>query len=349
MSSIVSPFVYIIIPNYHSENHTIECLETVLKQHYDNYKVIVVDNSNGNGSLEKMLDWCAGKVEKVETTYPEFVFPLLPKPVAFNCVSEDELGKLLFIEGRLLFIKANENNGFAAANNVALRYLLNLNVDFDWVWLLNNDTVVPPDCLPLFAKNSIHLPPKTGLVGTKLLVYANPNVLQGIGGRYNKWLGTVKQVGEGENDNGQYDSIAIKNNVDYIIAASVFVSKEFLKSVGLMCEDYFFFFEELDWTVRGKKKGWDIGFLPQCKVYHKEGGSSTDKGLKSILVDVAAVRNRYLFTRKFFPQFLPSVSFALLGVIVNRIKRRQFSRIPILFKAVFTNQNPKVFVGARRS
>jgi len=57
------PKVAIIILNWNGWKDTIECLESVFRNTYPNYQVIVVDNGSTNGSMEKIKDWAEGKQE----------------------------------------------------------------------------------------------------------------------------------------------------------------------------------------------------------------------------------------------------------------------------------------------
>lgn len=57
--------VYIIILNYNGWKDTIECLESVLKNDYESYQIIVVDNDSPNNSIEYIINWVEGKQEVV--------------------------------------------------------------------------------------------------------------------------------------------------------------------------------------------------------------------------------------------------------------------------------------------
>ena len=50
------------------------------------------------------------------------------------------------------------------------------------------------------------------------------------------------------------------------------VDAEFIEDVGLMCEEYFLYCEELDWVLRGKKRGWDIGYCSEIENLPQRGG-----------------------------------------------------------------------------
>ncbi len=56
------PKVYVIILNYNGWADTIECLESVLRNDYLNYQVIVLDNNSPNNSIEYIKAWAEGNV-----------------------------------------------------------------------------------------------------------------------------------------------------------------------------------------------------------------------------------------------------------------------------------------------
>ena len=352
------PKVYIIILNYNGWADTIECLESVLRNNYPNYQIVVVDNNSPNNSVEYIKAWAEGKLEVwIEQDYllRHLSFPPVKKPIPYVYYNREEAenGGNILLERKLMekmppnittkypliFIQTGENLGFAGGNNVGIKYALAKD-DFEYVWLLNNDTVIKKDSLSKLVKKFEKyrkLGKKVGIVGSKLLYYDNPEVIQGIGGIYNKWFAVAKHLGIFEEDKGQYDNEEVLDKIDYIIGASMLVNKDFIKEIGLICEDYFLYFEELDWVLRGKQKGYQLGYCWQSKVYHKEGssiGSSSKGEEKSEVADYYGLRNRIFFTKKFYPECLWSVYLGFVGVFFNRIKRRQFKRLLNLIRRI---------------
>ena len=235
-------------------------------------------------------------------------------------------------------IRNDANLGFAGGNNPGLRYALARN-DFAYVWLLNNDTVVAAETLGSLIEKAEHYKSaesKVGIIGSKLFFYRNPEIIQSVGGVYNKWLAATRQIGLFDKDHGQYDNEGVADKTDYPTGASLFVFKEFLQDVGLMSEDYFLYFEELDWVLRGKRRHWKTGYCWQARVYHKEGatiGSSSDGAQRSEMSDYFGVKNRIVFTKKFYPHCLWSVRLGFVVVLLNRIRRCQFGRLGLLLRA----------------
>ena len=330
----MSPKVYIILVNYNGYLNTIECLESVLKLNYDGFSVIVVDNSTDD-SFKMFYNWTRELVD-IQTGFSDLVLPYVNRPV--DCVFTHEGEFVNFSESKcsLFFVKAKANNGFAAGNNLALQLIKDSK--YDYVWLLNNDTVVERDSLSELVRTATSSPDKTGMWGSKLLLYYEPDLLQGVGGYYNKWVGRVKEIGYREVDKGQWDHASF--DFDYVIGASMFVRREYIEDVGAMEEDYFLYYEELDWAIRGKQKGWSQAFSPKCRVYHKMGASIRKEiaARNSKLSDFYSARNRIVLTKKYFPFALLTLYPAFLKFVLNRMRTRQFSRILMLLSIL---ANPK--------
>lgn len=320
---------YIVILNYKSWKDTIECLESVLKSDNSDFQIILVDNSPTNESIKEISAWATGNGNEILTAFPDLVYPLEKKPIKHIIIEENTLQTEVFDEAKLLIVKANENKGFSAGNNIALRYIKRTSSKNDKIWLLNNDTVVPKNTLSeLLKTNRKNI--NSGIIGAKLLEYENPKIIQSIGGKYNPWLGKISILGSGEHAGKIYEEEDV--DFDYPIGASMFMDSTYLMEIGLMEEKYFLYFEEYDWVLRGLKKGYKSVFSPKAIIYHK-GGSSSGGGT-SKLADFYGIRSKLLFTRKFFSYKLPFLYGSFIFFIINRIRRKQFDRIPMLFKLI---------------
>ncbi|MFN3394427.1 MAG: glycosyltransferase family 2 protein, partial [Candidatus Thermochlorobacter sp.] len=94
-------------------------------------------------------------------------------------------------------------------------------------------------------------------------------------------------------------------SMDYVMGASMLVSKAFLETVGLMSEEYFLYFEELDWAMRAHGR-FKLGYAEKSVVYQKSGQSVGNTPRKwSALSVFYSTCSRIKFVRKFYPQFLP--------------------------------------------
>lgn len=306
--------VYIIILNYNGWKDTIECIESLLHMDQNNFQILVVDNDSPNGSINHLLDWAQHyfKNSSFFTILQNNLvdIPLLPLP-------------------RVIFIKSDRNAGFAAGNNIAMQIALKWK-DFDYLWLLNNDTTVAKDSLYELIKRATSdrkNNKKIGIWGSKLLHYYKPDTIQSVGAKFNMKTFVSKHIAENQPDSEIFNVASIDQ--DYVVGASMFVSKEFVEKVGVLSEDYFLYFEELDWTTRGLREGFELGYVWSSRVYHKEGqsiGSSTQGTKKSELSDFHGIRSKIIFIRKFYPEKLHLLYASLIGSTLLRLSRLQFNR-----------------------
>lgn len=339
--------VYILILNWNGWKDTIECLESIFKSDYDNYQVIVCDNNSSNNSLDYIKKWADGLYEPEiddDNDLKDLIYPYIKKPITYVEYNREQAENGPFYEddnNPLVLIQTGANLGFAGGNNVGLRYALAKD-DFDYVWLLNNDTVIKKDSL----KNLVIEASKDrniGMCGSTLLYYDKPHKVQALGGAtFNKWFAVPKHIGIGKDFCISFDKKEIEKKMDYVAGASMLVSKAFLKDVGLICEDYFLYFEEIDWATRAKGK-FRLAYAPDSIVYHKEGktigANSNKKNQKSYISDYYIIKNRLLFTYKYYKYFLPTVYGGLFISIFNRIRRKQINRIWMILRLFFNFKN----------
>lgn len=323
--------VCIVIVNYKGWKDTIECIESILKQTQVDFQIIVVDNSEDYTSFEKIKNWAVSG-ESVETEFSEWIFPVEPKPFNdFVAVTHDQLASAKY-DQKIILVKAKCNDGFASANNIALKYVLK-NDAFSFAWLLNNDTVVPPNCLKVMLDYmSSDEQSNTGILGAKVLEYYNRNIIQSAGGgKMIHYVAYSHLIGAGEPDKGQYD---ISNlDMDFVAGTSMLVRIPFLNEVGLLNEEYFLYFEEPDWAARAARFKWRMDYCFHANVFHKGGASTGGKGYSSEvksstpLSDFYFQRAKILYTRNHNMLWLPLVYLSFVIVILNRLRRKQFSRV----------------------
>lgn len=314
--SILDHKVYIVILNYNGSKDTIECLESILKLNYGNYQILIVDNSETSLPFQELLNWA--KSESIN----------------FDTIIETKIDLDIF-QSNMVFIKAEKNKGFAAGNNIALNAILRTKETNSYIWLLNNDTVVDKESLKaLVSYLSEQKDKKIGILGSKLIYYHQREKLQGVGGKFNKRFFISTHVGEGE-------SIAKSKSefeeIDYVIGASMFVTHQFLKEIGILKEDFFLYYEELDWAYRAKEKDWILDWCPDAFVFHKEGasiGSSYDSKKKSFFSEIQVFKSRKIFIKKYYKLKLRFYVSSLL-LILNRVRKGKFKLGLALLKITF--------------
>ena len=332
--SVAVSRVYVVLVNYKGWRDKIECLESLLRSDYPDFRVIVCDNASPNDSFFRMLAWANGAEQPAALSGPmdRYSVPLLPKPLRHEVIEGARPARQ--IDAPLGLVRIASNLGFAGGCNVGIRYAL-ADASTAYIWLLNNDTVVPPDSLSR-AVAKLKATPHAGMCGSSLLFYDRPQTVQAAGGGIlNKWTGTTRGLGA-FHDIASIDESDALRHLDYIAGAALLVSRPFLETIGLMNEDYFLYYEELDWACRARGR-FTLAYAKDSIVYHKEGGSigtSSDPAQRSPLADTYGVRNRIRFMRRFYPYALPVVYLGLFAAIINRIRRGQSDRIPMILRAM---------------
>ena len=340
-SDAAVPQVAIVLLNWNGWKNTIECLESVFRLSYPAFRVIVCDNSSTDGSLDQIRDWADGRIAAPcpSAELAHLVASPLPKPIQHITVHPSGNSTGVSPAAKLELIATGGNLGFAGGNNVGLRYALS-RPDCQCLWLLNNDTVVEPDALSALIR-AVQADPELGLCGSILRDYSCPASVLTLGGRrYNRWSGRTRPILPGS----QKERNAPHLPLDYVEGASLLVTRAFLETVGLMAEDYFLYFEEMDWVMRACGR-FRLGYSPQSVVYHKEGGSiggrHKNRNLRTALADFYQARNRLVFTRRYLPWLLPSMCVSVTGTAVHRLLSGRWQNAAAVVKGALAVMNKR--------
>lgn len=343
---------YVLLINWNGWADTIECLESLLRNSHEDFRVIVCDNQSEDNSIEYIKAWAENRLDLVPQRNNALFhksFPPVTKPISYVEYNHEEAeagGNGGERGARLIIIRNSKNLGFAGGNNVGLRYALKRD-DFDYIWLLNNDTVVETDALEsLIARMKER--PDAGMCGSTLLYYDDPVRIQALGGGYySKWIGLPWHQGRLKKATDAIDVKRVEAWMNYVVGASMLVSKPFLRDIGLMCEDYFLYFEETDWAIRAEGR-YSLAYAQGSIVYHKVGrsiGTSSNPRNKSLTCDYYNIRNRIFFTRRYYPYALPGIYLALFFTLLTRIILRKWDRVGMILRLMVNYTVPEAIGG----
>lgn len=285
---------YVILLNWNGWKDTIECLESLFLSTAENFSVIVCDNDSQDDSVQNLTGW-ANNYFRISTDWACF------EQNNVDTVSSD------FFNKKLLLLQNGGNLGFAGGNNTGVCFAMR-DPECAYIWLLNNDTVVEPDALEQ-AINHMQANEKIGLCGSTLIYYDERSKVQAWGGAiYSPIRGTSKHAGAFSSPQSlPKDSKSVEASLSYVVGAAMLASREYIEKIGLMREDYFLFYEEIDWAVRGKDS-FELGYAPLSIVYHKEGASiGTSSSGGSPLSIYYLFKNRIKFSSRFYKKYLPTV------------------------------------------
>ncbi|WP_199554398.1 glycosyltransferase family 2 protein [Sandaracinobacteroides hominis] len=327
----------VVLVCYNGWSDTIECLESLLRSDLP-IRVAVVDNASTDGSAEKIRAWAEGALpyEAPDNALSQLSSPPLPKPVAMDVLSGEEAGFRKPGGTRLVLIESQANLGFAGGNNLGMRHLFR-DPNIAHVWLLNNDTVVEPSAARAVL-STLKTDPWIGMVGTVLRYYHSPETLQALNGMdFNILTGNSKGLYGGKPASTPFDARKVARQTEFVLGASLAVSRRFVETVGLMSEAYFLYFEEIDWARRNGGR-FAMGFARGATVYHKHGGSigsSAKVGGRSPAAEYWLLRAKLLFYRRYHPLLLPVIWLQGCVQTSKRVLRRQPASVRAMTKALF--------------
>jgi GT2 family glycosyltransferase len=248
--------------------------------------------------------------------------------------SEAESGGDGGIHADIFLLRNTGNHGFAGGCNVGIRFAM-ARGDADFVWLLNNDTIVEPDALSaLVARANAGDAP--GIVGSTLCFFDAPQTVQAHGGgTFNPDHALSGHIGEGEARRPltEADVARIESQMVYVIGASMLVSRRFLDVVGPMQEDYFLYFEEIDWAERARRctPPFGLAFAAASVVYHKVGASAGTHS-RSLLSVNYYTRNRLRFLKRFYPAHLAAARRWLLWEGIRAMLKGRLSAARVVLR-----------------
>ena len=257
-----------------------ECLGSLFASNGVRLKVVVVDNASGDGTADAVRAWAQG---------------------AGVTFTDAAVGELACAKADLTLLRTPVNGGFAYGCNRALE-VLRADPAIDLFWLLNPDCQVLPDTAARFAAAGADGP--FALMGGRTMFLGRPEVVQTDGGRVSTTTGAVHSANAG------CDAARVEmpeaGAIDFISGASCVASRAFLDRAGLMPEDYFVFYEEVDWAMR--RGDLPLRQVPNAITLHHGGtaiGSALHGGRASPFASYFTYRNRMRFMRRYAPGNLP--------------------------------------------
>jgi len=291
MINLTETNVAIIVLNWQGWQDTLECLDSLTNLISPGLiSIIVCDNGSEDESMAQILNWAQQHYLPSEIGF----FREIPaQPVWLPWV----------------LIQTGANLGFAGGNNIGIRYAL-ATQKCEYLWLLNNDTIVEAHALiRLCEYAACH--PQYALIGSTLLDYYQREKVQCAGGcRYFPLLTIFRPVGGGQPLEVVMQWPATVR-LDYVAGAAMWLRAAVIPEVGVLNEEYFLFYEELDYTQRLIRQGYQIGWCKHSLVYHKGSASVGNRreGNQAKLQRANYYENlsTLKYTARFYPKWLPVV------------------------------------------
>ncbi|MCU0890504.1 MAG: glycosyltransferase family 2 protein [Sandarakinorhabdus sp.] len=273
----------VIIVAYQSADVIGACVRSLLASEGADLRIIVVDNG------------CTDATAKVVAAAADGAdFADLPAERAEHLALADI--------AKVTLLRSPVNLGYAGACNIGLKALMP-HAAVNLFWILNPDCVVMPDTAAAYVRCGAQAG-AFGLMGGRTLYHDPPHHVQSDGGRLRRLTGIAVNVNAG----ALPDAVTMPDaaTLDFISGANMVASRAFIEQVGLMAEDYFLYYEELDWAAR--RGALPFRLCPDAIVHHHGGttiGTGTLVRAPSPFANYFNYRNRMRFMRRFAPAFVP--------------------------------------------
>ncbi len=189
--------------------------------------------------------------------------------VVDNDADAAPLGGLPALDPPITYIRAQRNLGYAGGMNLGIREALRRGADR--VLLANSDVVVPPDCVERLER-ALESMPGAGIAGPVVVSRANPDRIASLGMSYDPRTGRMRHRGFSTvvGDRRRLPPAVV---VDGVSGCLMLIARDVFGAIGLLDEDYFFSFEDLDFCLRARRAGFAT-VLAGLAIVHHEGGRS---------------------------------------------------------------------------
>lgn len=259
----------VIIVAFNSADVIAACLDGLAQQGPGLLRVVVVDNASPDTSTRIVEDWSARNAG---------------------------LGLAVTV------VHSPVNRGFAGGVNLGLATLAQ-NPEIAHFWVLNPDASPLPGAAAAILE-AAGAAPGYGMLSGRICYAGTPARIQTDGGRIHWRTGVTSSIHSGLAPDAARLPSAVQ--LDFVSGASMVVSRAFLDAVGPMREDYFLYYEEVDWALR--RGTLPIVSAPGLQVIHQAGssiGSATVDRMGSPFSIWFLYRSRMMFLRRFRPSSVP--------------------------------------------
>ena len=237
LSSAISilPRVVIAIVATDEAKNLVGCLGSLENSIYREFSVVICENG-GHEAFERDVR----ELSKV------------PGMIEAAAEADD---RLVAAEGRRFYLSADrrvirilrsrENRGYSGGVNFCIAAA---GTEWDFIWVLNPDTFPEPDAIGALVRRQAE--GGYGIVGSKIVFVADGRVQLWGGLKYISLLGRARSLGHGQQADMTPEVDEVEKSLDIVAGTAMFVSKEYIKTIGVMDEDFFVYHEDSEWSLR---------------------------------------------------------------------------------------------------
>lgn len=216
----------------------------------------------------------------------------------------------------VIWINSGYNAGFARANNMGIKVAVG-----DYIFLLNPDALLVQDYLLKMIKHHEELSKmhQVGLLTSRILSSIDESLLIGTGIHFKGIENEIRKnplilkfksvfnVGQNKPSYDPYTMHYINHEVDFVSGACALIKRKTLTDLNLFLdEDFFLYWEDVDWSYRMKKNGLKNFFFSEIEIFHVNSASTGQSNHRTAQVRIS----EFLFYTKRYNNF----TFHLLGI-----------------------------------
>ena len=312
----------VVVVTYNSATEAVDCLETLCaagRTAGADLRVVVVDNASTDETVAQIRAWAGGTVPRDRCATLPFAHAPLTAPPPLRAGGP---GMPPPPPGTVALLSAPENRGFAGGVNTGLACLA-ADPAIDHFWVLNPDSVVPPEAVAALLARLAQAAPYA-LMGGRVSYFDRPDRIQIDGGVLNRWTGVTGNLNLGRSH--ATTPAPDPAGMDFVMGASMVASRAFYEAVGPMREDYFLYYEEVDWAMR--RRDLPLAYCDGLRIYHRAGTAIGSPAIGRPATPFSLYfkhRGRMRFLRRFNAPALP-VGAAYTLAYAARLAARGFRR-----------------------
>ena len=337
MTSSSDNRICVVVVAFNAEAFILDCIASVLSSEGPDVRLVVVDNGSTDGTRMLIQDWAAGTRPHVPSSdAPIEISPLEERPaLEVLAPGQSASGPLK----ALTLVASDDNGGFAAGVNLGLRVGL-ADQSVKHFWVLNPDSVTTRHAAAAF----LEVASKTtdyGLITGRACYYHDPEMVQIDGGLINRWTGVTSNanVGNPVADATMPDGA----DLDFAFGGNMMVSRAFVETCGEMPEDYFLYYEEVDWSL--KRRDFPMLTSKDALIYHRAGASIGSpifggRGASPFSLYFKH-RARMMFVRRFLPMSWPIAALYTLAKAAQSAVAGDISGASAILKGGFGMSPPR--------
>lgn len=252
-----------------------------------------------------------------------------------NESNKKELNKIL--NEKVIFFSLTKNNGFAKAVNIGIKYSIENN--YDYIFLLNNDTTIDNFCL----ENLLDFSKRKSISIVQPLIFYmnNKSLIWNYGGRINYFFGVFKTLNKRKKISQLKN---IKEDSDWFTGCACLIKSSVFKKVGFFDEDFFAYFEDVDFSLRLKELNFKIGLDINSYLFHHESFSlksgQNKEGKLNPYAHYLNIKNHIILLKKHIKKFnffgiILFQFFKIISYSIYFLIRFRFNKLRMVYKGLF--------------